>query len=154
MTDDDHISEEDLKHWKNELDVYSKLLDDFPTEKYFQRIEAPEELDKFIYNKETLESINNQLNDRYAYIYTRGKYVFIIYRSLTYGQYYEVIGSIVEKDSSIHVASTEDVMFEINQSWTLGQMVDELKYTLMEICTALRSFIDAYESGYFKENDI
>lgn len=154
MTDDDHISEEDLKHWKNELDVYSKLLDDFPTEKYFQRIEAPEELDKFIYNKETLESINNQLNDRYAYIYTRGKYVFIIYRSITYGQYYEVIGSIVEKDSSIHVASTEDVMFEINQSWTLGQMIDELKYTLMEICTTLRSFIDAYESGYFKENDI
>lgn len=151
---DDHISEEDLKHWKNELDVYSKLLDDFPAEKCFQRIEAPKELDTFIYNKDTLESINNQLNDKYAYIYTRGKYVFIIYRSLTYGQYYEVIGSIVEKDSSIHVASTEDVMFEINQSWTLGQMVDELKYTLMEICTTLRSFIDAYESGYFKENDI
>lgn len=151
---DDRISEEDLKHWKNELDVYSKLLDDFPTEKYFQRIEAPKELDTFIYNKDTLESINNQLNDKYAYIYERGKYVFIIYRSHTYGQYYEVIGSIVEKDSSIHVASTEDAMFEIGQSWTLGQMVDELKCILMQICTTLRSYIDAYESGYFKENDI
>ena len=151
---DDRISEEDLKHWKDELDVYSKLLDDFPTEKHFQRIEAPKELDTFIYNKDTLESIKHQLNDKYAYIYTKGKYVFIIYQSHTYGQYYEAIGSIVEKDSSIHVASTEDVMFETGQSWTLDQMIDELKCILMQICTTLRSFISAYESGYFEENDI